>query len=174
MAEARGTTWWSEELASLMENSLPESSTTTSFEDVRKSSSSEEVEVGESLKEHAVGFLMAWCEILMELGRGCRDILQQNFFNEDSYLVQKLRGPCSKLSKRLSFLNDFLPEDRDPLLAWSIVFTVFLLAFAGFFLDSTQLNSIYFFILFIWYLLVVLVYFTLMVPQLQSILILIQ
>jgi len=142
MAEARGTTWWSEELASLMENPLPESSTTTSFQDVRKSS--EEVEVGESLKEHAVGFLMAWCEILMELGRGCRDILQQNFFNEDSYFVQKLRGPCSKLSKRLSFLNDFLPEDRDPLLSWSIVFTVFLLAFAGFLI---QLHLF----LFIWY-----------------------
>lgn len=139
MAEARGTTWWSEELASLMENPLPESSTATSFQDVRKSaSSSEEVEVGESLKEHAVGFLMAWCEILMELGRGCRDILQQNFFNEDSYLVQKLRGPCSKLSKRLSFFNDFLPEDRDPLLSWSIVFTVFLLAFAAISVDSNH------------------------------------
>jgi len=153
MAEARGTTWWSEELASLMENPLPESSTATSFQDVRKSaSSSEEVEVGESLKEHAVGFLMAWCEILMELGRGCRDILQQNFFNEDSYLVQKLRGPCSKLSKRLSFFNDFLPEDRDPLLSWSIVFTVFLLAFAGFLIQL---------LLFIYLVLVVvLVYFT--------------
>ncbi|PNX55243.1 hypothetical protein L195_g048870 [Trifolium pratense] len=101
MAEARGTrtTWWSEELASLMENPIQETTpSTTSFE-VRKS---EEVitESGggeESLKEHAVGFLMAWCEILMELGRGCRDILQQNFFNQDSYVVKKLNGPFSKV-----------------------------------------------------------------------------
>ncbi|GAU35330.1 hypothetical protein TSUD_337220 [Trifolium subterraneum] len=133
MAEARGTTWWSEELASLMENPIQETTPSTTSFRVRKS---EEVvtESGggeESLKEHAVGFLMAWCEILMELGRGCRDILQQNFFNQDSYIVKKLSGPCSKVSKRLRFLNDFLPEDRDPVHAWSIVLTVFLLAFAG-------------------------------------------
>ncbi|CAJ2632662.1 unnamed protein product [Trifolium pratense] len=142
MAEARGTrtTWWSEELASLMENPIQETTpSTTSFE-VRKS---EEVitESGggeESLKEHAVGFLMAWCEILMELGRGCRDILQQNFFNQDSYVVKKLNGPFSKVSKRLNFLNDFLPEDRDPLHAWSIVLTVFLLAFAAISVDSNH------------------------------------
>lgn len=113
-----------------MENPIPETVSTTSFQ-ARKS---EEVvnESEETLKDHAVGFLMAWCEILMELGRGCRDILQQNFLNEDSYVVTKLRGPCSKVSKRLRFLNDFLPEDRDPLHAWSIVLTVFLLALAGF------------------------------------------
>jgi hypothetical protein len=138
MAEARGTTWWSEELASLMENPIQETTpSTTSFE-VRKSEELVTESVGgeESLKEHAVGFLMAWCEILMELGRGCRDILQQNFFNQDSYVVKKFSGPFSKVSKRLSFLNDFLPEDRDPVHAWSIVLTVFLLAFAGLLLNS--------------------------------------
>ncbi|KAK2364084.1 alpha/beta-Hydrolases superfamily protein [Trifolium repens] len=143
MAEARGTTWWSEELASLMENPIQETTpSTTSFE-VRKSEELVTESVGgeESLKEHAVGFLMAWCEILMELGRGCRDILQQNFFNQDSYVVKKFSGPFSKVSKRLSFLNDFLPEDRDPVHAWSIVLTVFLLAFAAISVDSNHETS---------------------------------
>lgn len=133
MAEVRGTTWWSEELASLMENPM-ETPPTTSFE--VKRSEQEASESGETLKDHAVGFLMAWCEILMELGRGCRDILQQNLLNEDSYVVRKFREPCSKVSKRLRFLNDFLPEDRDPLLAWSIILTVFVLALAGFLIQS--------------------------------------
>ena len=67
----------------------------------------------------------------MELGRGFRDILRQNLMNEDSYVVRKFGGPCSKVSKRLRFLNDFLPEDRDPVHAWSVVFFVFILALAG-------------------------------------------
>lgn len=138
MAEPRGTTtWWTDELASLMEHPLPEQAPSTASFEVRKPEQEVVTESGEeTLKEHAVGFLMAWCEILMEFGRGCRDIiLQQNFLNEDSYVVKKLSGPCSKVSKRLRFLNDFLPEDRDPVQAWSIVFTVFLLAFAGFFIS---------------------------------------
>ncbi|KAL5059953.1 hypothetical protein RYX36_031557 [Vicia faba] len=141
MAEPRGTTtWWSEELASLMENPLPEQTPSTASFEVPKSEQEPVTESGEeSLKEHAVGFLMAWCEILMEFGRGCRDIiLQQNFLNEDSYVVKKLSGPWSKVSKRLRFLNDFLPEDRDPVQAWSIVLTVFLLAFAAISLDSNH------------------------------------
>ncbi|KAJ1395968.1 Alpha/Beta hydrolase fold [Sesbania bispinosa] len=132
MAEVRGTKWWSEELASLMEDPAKIPST-TSFEMEYVANES-----GESLKDHAVGFLMAWCEILMEFGRGCRDILQQNLLNEDSYVVRKLGGPCAKVSKRLSFLNDFLPEDRDPLQAWSVVFTVFILALAAISVDPNH------------------------------------
>lgn len=136
MAEVRGTTtWWSEELASLMENPM-ETPQTTSFE--LKRSEQETTESGETLKDHAVGFLMAWCEILMELGRGCRDILQQNLFNDDSFVVRKFREPCSKVSKKLRFLNDFLPEDRDPLQAWSIILTVFVLALAAIIIDPNH------------------------------------
>lgn len=144
MAEVRGTNSWSEELASLVDDpgvrysgDPMEMSYTTSFEVSRRSEYSASAESegsgGESLKDQAMGFLMAWCEIVMELGRGCRDILQQNLFNEDSYVVRNLGGPCAKVSKRLRFLNDFfLPEDRDPLQAWSVVFLVFILALAGF------------------------------------------
>jgi len=139
MAEVRGRDTWTEELASLIEDSGvhyggdPNASSAASFE-VRRSvyaPQSESVESGESLKEQALGFVMAWCEILLELGRGFRDILRQNLMNEDSYVVRKFGGPCSKVSKRLRFLNDFLPEDRDPVHAWSVVLFVFILALAG-------------------------------------------
>ncbi|MED6173464.1 hypothetical protein PIB30_059706 [Stylosanthes scabra] len=93
-----------------------------------------EEEGEESFKEQAMGFLMAWCEILMELGRGCRDILRQNLLNEVSFVFRNRAPPCAKVSKRLNFLNDFLPEDRDPFHAWSIVVFVLVLALAGSFL----------------------------------------
>ncbi|OIV92136.1 hypothetical protein TanjilG_18708 [Lupinus angustifolius] len=140
------TSSWSEELASLVEDPgvryggdrNPMSYTTTASFEVSGGESEEGSGGGESLKDQAMGFLMAWCEIVMELGRGCRDILQQNFFNEDSYVVRKFGEPCAKVSKRLSFLNDLLPEDRDPLQAWSVVFFVFVIALAAISVDSSR------------------------------------
>lgn len=129
MAEVRGRDTWTEELASLIEDSgvrYGGDSPPTSFEVHAPQSES-----GESLKEQALGFVMAWCEILMELGRGFRDILRQNLINEDSYVVRKFGGPCSKVSKRLRFLNNFLPKDHDPVHAWSVVFFIFILTLAG-------------------------------------------
>ncbi|XP_061344190.1 uncharacterized protein LOC133290151 [Gastrolobium bilobum] len=143
MVEVRGRNSWTEELASLIEDSgvhyagdPPDMdvSSTASFH-VRSESV---VESRESLKEQVLGFVMAWFEILLELVRGCRDILQQNFINHESYVVKKLRGPCAKVSKRLRFLNDFLPEDRDPLHAWSVVFFVFILALAAISVDPNR------------------------------------
>jgi hypothetical protein len=140
MEEVRGRNPWSwrDELASLVEDSgvryagdpLDFDLSSTASVEVNRSPES-----GETLKEQALGFFMAWFEILLELGRGCRDILRQNLINDDSFLVRKLRGPCAKVSKRLSFLNDYLPEDRDPVHAWSVVFFVFILALAGFLIN---------------------------------------
>ncbi|KAL2323286.1 hypothetical protein Fmac_027665 [Flemingia macrophylla] len=134
MAEVGGRNTWTEELASLIEDSgVHYSGDPTSFQEPQSPSAS-----AESFKEQAVGFVMAWCEILVELARGFRDIMRQNFINEDSFLVNKLRGPCASVSKRLSFLNDFLPEDRDPLHAWSVVFFVFILALAAISVDPSR------------------------------------
>ena len=77
------------------------------------------------------GFVKPCREIVVELGKGYKDIVQQNFLTEDSCVVQKLRGPVQKVSGRLSFLNGYLPEDRDPFHAWSVIIFVFLFAFAG-------------------------------------------
>ncbi|KAG6639950.1 uncharacterized protein LOC122279125 isoform X2 [Carya illinoinensis] len=101
---------------------------TTSSEYVSGDSRTRE---SESLKDQAKGFMMAWGEILLEFGRGCRDIAQQSLLTEDSYLVRKLRRPYSKVSGKLKHLNEFLPEDRDPAHVWSVMFFVFILALAA-------------------------------------------
>lgn len=88
-------------------------------------------EAAESLKDQVKGFLKASAEMLGELGRGCRDIAVQSLGKEDSFVVRKLGGPWKEVSGRLSFLNEYLPEDRDPVHAWLIVISVFLIAFAG-------------------------------------------
>ncbi|KAK7393577.1 hypothetical protein VNO78_22135 [Psophocarpus tetragonolobus] len=122
MAEVRGRDTWR---ASLIEDS-DGGDPVASFESE------------ESFKEQVLGFVMAWCEILVELGRGFGDILRQNLINQDSYLVKKFGGPFSKLSNRFCFLNDFLPEDRDPLHAWSVVFFVFILALLAISVDPSR------------------------------------
>ncbi|KAL9235848.1 hypothetical protein vseg_010581 [Gypsophila vaccaria] len=84
----------------------------------------------EDLKEKIKGFAKAWGELLLDLSVGCKDIVQQSLNAEDSYVVKKFGPFFSKVSSKLRFLNDCLPEDRDPLLAWPVVFFVFILALA--------------------------------------------
>ncbi|KAI4322227.1 hypothetical protein L6164_021938 [Bauhinia variegata] len=98
--------------------------------------------MGESvrLKECITEFMKGAAEMSVELGKGCRDIVKQSLVNEDSFIVRKfgrdsyvakrIRGPCEKFLGKLSFFNEFLPEDKDPLHAWSVIFFVALLAFA--------------------------------------------
>lgn len=139
MSEIRGSSSWSEEFASLVEDSgirymaEPIGISSPSYESTRSDfqveSRNYESEESESLKDQVKGFAVAWGEILLELGRGCRDIVQQNLITEDSYVAQKLRGPCANVLARLSFLNEFLPEDRDPVYAWPVIFFVSILAF---------------------------------------------
>ncbi|CBI16266.3 unnamed protein product, partial [Vitis vinifera] len=72
----------------------------------------------------------------VELVKGCRDIVKQSLGNENSYVVRKFGGHWNRLSRRLSFLNEFLPEDRDPTHAWSVVLFVSVLAFTA--LNNTE------------------------------------
>lgn len=93
------------------------------------------------LKECITEFMKGAAEMSVELGKGCRDIVKQNLLNEDSYVARKfgrnsyfakrIRGPCEKLCGKLSFFNEYLPEDKDPLHAWSVIFFVSFIAFAG-------------------------------------------
>lgn len=92
-------------------------------------------------KECAREFMVGVAEMTVEFGKGCRDIVKQSLVNEDSFVVKnlgrdsyigkRLRGPCAKLFSKLSFFNEYLPEDKDPLHAWSVIFFVFLFAFLG-------------------------------------------
>lgn len=148
MSEVRGSNTWRDELASLVEDSeiqyaaepvgVSTSFDTKSAEFAFDESRGHESEGSESLKDQLKGFAMAWGEILMELGKGCRDIAEQSLLTEDSYIGRKLRKPYAKVSGRLRFLNEFLPEDRDPAHAWSVIFFVFILALAALNVNSTN------------------------------------
>lgn len=80
-------------------------------------------------------------ELTVEFGKGCRDIVKQSLVNDDSFIVKKfgkgsyigkrVREPCNKLLDKLSFFNQYLPEDKDPIHAWSVIFFVSLLALSG-------------------------------------------
>lgn len=86
----------------------------------------------ESLRDQVRGFITATGELMQELGRSCWDIVEQSLEGvEDSYIFRRLRGPVSVAKTKLEFLNDFLPEDRDPIHAWPIVIFVFLFALSG-------------------------------------------
>ncbi|KAL9664691.1 hypothetical protein QQ045_020096 [Rhodiola kirilowii] len=64
-----------------------------------------------------------------------------NFVTDDCYVVQKLRKPCAKVSGKLRILNEFLPEDRDPVLAWPVVFFVSILALSVLNVNTTRHSS---------------------------------
>ena len=136
MSEVRGSSSWRDELASLVSDSGiryaaadPVEVSTSSFD--AGLASREELEQSENFKDQIKGFAIAWGEILVDLARGCKDIVEQNILTEDSYIVRKLRNPCANASAKLRYLNEFLPEDRDPAHAWPVILLVFILALSG-------------------------------------------
>ncbi|XP_072958876.1 uncharacterized protein [Typha angustifolia] len=97
----------------------------------------------ESLRDQVEGFLTATGEMMTELGKGCWEIAKQGLAEaEDAYVVKKLRGPVMEAAERLSFLNEYLPEDRDPVHAWSVVICVFLIAFVALAVSSGSEPSV--------------------------------
>lgn len=149
MTEVTGGSW-TEELASLVEEtgirytldgieSTPKvESRVSEFSAVDRSD-----EESESLKDQLKGFVKAWGELLLGLARGCWDIVRQNLLTEESYIVRKVRGPMANASRRLRFLNDyFLPEDKDPIQAWQVIFFVFTLALAVIYVTTERDTSV--------------------------------
>ncbi|KAM7264386.1 hypothetical protein ACFE04_002069 [Oxalis oulophora] len=122
-----GVPTWHDDLTTLIDTGIKVTSPKFVSEEVMMTSAAEEE--SESVGDQIRGFLKSWGEMLVELGRGCIAIVQQSdMLTDDSFIVQNLGKPLSKASKRLSFFNHYLPEDRDPMLAWPIVFSVFLVA----------------------------------------------
>lgn len=116
---------WRDDLASLVEDTgiiFPGDSTTPDLA---------EEEEAETLKDQIKGFAAAWGELAVELGRGFRDVVQQTILTDDSYIVKKSKAPLADLSHKFRFLNDSLPEDRDPLHVWLVILFVSMLALAG-------------------------------------------
>uniref|UniRef100_A0A0D3HSL4 Uncharacterized protein n=1 Tax=Oryza barthii TaxID=65489 RepID=A0A0D3HSL4_9ORYZ len=50
---------------------------------------------------------------------------------EDSELARRLRGPAVATGKRLSFMNEYLAEDRDPVRCWVVVAAVAFVTLIG-------------------------------------------
>lgn len=86
---------------------------------------------GEHLRFHAVEFAKGFAEMSVEFGKGVKDVVMQTVVSEDSMIGKKLRGPCQKISRKLRFLNEYLPEDRDPVHSWSVIFFVAIIASAA-------------------------------------------
>lgn len=132
MEEIRGVATWQEELASLVDAGLRYDGAPIDLTLDKKRSGFSSVdgsgsEPRETLKDQVTGFMKSWGEMLVELAKGCKDIVKQTVVTEDSFVVRKLRKPA----KKLSFMNEYLPEDRDPIHAWPVIFFVFLLALAS-------------------------------------------
>ncbi|KAL7136605.1 hypothetical protein ABFS83_10G040800 [Erythranthe nasuta] len=102
----------------------------------------DEEETAESLKDQIKGFAKAWGELAVELGRGCRDVVRQTILTDDSYIVKKTKRPLAEVSEKLRFLNEFLPEDRDPVHVWPVIFFVFIVALAVLSVNSKHENAI--------------------------------
>ena len=50
---------------------------------------------------------------------------------EDSELARRLRKRAAATGKRLSFMNEYLPEERDPVRCWLIVAAVAFVTLLG-------------------------------------------
>lgn len=138
---------WTEELASLVEDTGirytgddHHTLSTPSF-DLKAVLEGEKVESDESLKDQMKGFVKAWGEIVVELGKGCKDVVVQSVLTDDSFVVKKVGGPVRIVAGKLSVLNEFLPEDRHPVHAWPVILSVFLLAFSVLFVSIKHDNS---------------------------------
>ncbi|XP_023744921.1 uncharacterized protein LOC111893078 [Lactuca sativa] len=141
---------WTEELASLVEDTgirytgddhTLSGLSTPSFE-LKSAMEGERVESeSESLKDQMKGFVKAWGEIAIELGKGCKDVVLQSVLTDDSYIVKKTKGPCRVVAGKLSVLNDFLPEDRHPVHAWPVILSVFLVALSVLSLNIKHENT---------------------------------
>ncbi|XP_050212748.1 uncharacterized protein LOC126664417 [Mercurialis annua] len=85
-------------------------------------------------------FLKGAAELSVQFGKGCRDIVVQSFGRDDSFLVKnfgrssyigkKFGCGYERICEKLKVFNEYLPEDKDPLHAWSVICLVFVLAFA--------------------------------------------
>ncbi|GAB2272364.1 hypothetical protein Dimus_007189 [Dionaea muscipula] len=151
MSQVGGSRTWREEIASFVEdsdvqykrNSLSIASIDSKGSQFNSVSSNETQKVEpENLTDQVKGFVKAWGELLVDLYRGCRDIVHQSLVTDDSYIVQKFGRPVAKVSGKLRFLNEYLPEDRDPILAWPVIFFVFILALFALNVNSSHDNSV--------------------------------
>ncbi|KAM0924233.1 hypothetical protein ACQ4PT_005008 [Festuca glaucescens] len=120
------TMTWHEELATLVGDAAPAAAVNSAAGG--RGWYGEEDEEGkpeEGWAQQAKGFAQSTAEMLRELGLGVWDVAAQSLAGaEDSELARRLRRPAAAAGKRLSFMNEYLPEDRDPVRCWAVVAAV--------------------------------------------------
>ncbi|XP_057782703.1 uncharacterized protein LOC131000692 [Salvia miltiorrhiza] len=86
-------------------------------------------------------FAKGAAEMSVEFGKGVRDVVKQSVVKDDSEIVRKLKGSYANISRKLSFLNDYLPEDRDPRHAWTVIACVWVFALAALIANANQTTT---------------------------------
>ncbi|XP_051143569.1 uncharacterized protein LOC127259992 [Andrographis paniculata] len=89
------------------------------------------------LREFAKGA----AEMSVAFGKGVRDVVKQSVLKEDSLIVRKFKGPCATISKKLVLLNEYLPEDRDPVRAWTVIASVWFFALTALFVNFVPTST---------------------------------
>ncbi|XP_031400382.1 uncharacterized protein LOC116210602 isoform X1 [Punica granatum] len=109
--------------------------------------------VGElgNMADQVKEFMKGAAEMSVEMAKGCRDIVRQTlgnensflvkYFGKESYIVSRIRGPCEAACQRLKCFNDYLPEDKDPVHAWSVICIVLVLAVAALIVNTENKAS---------------------------------
>ncbi|KAK6138043.1 hypothetical protein DH2020_028207 [Rehmannia glutinosa] len=86
-------------------------------------------------------FAKGAAEMSVEFGKGVRDVMRQSILRDDSVIMRKFKGPCLKILGKLSFLNEYLPEDRDPVHAWTVIACVWVFLLAVLIVNITQTTT---------------------------------
>lgn len=120
MSEVKESTAWRGEYTGSLANGSTYSS----------SSAGKAAEIGD-WKFQVAEFAKGAAEMSVEFGKGVRDVVKQTLLREDSVIMRKLKGPCLKIWGKLGFLNEYLPEDRDPVHAWTLISCVLIITLAG-------------------------------------------
>lgn len=97
---------------------------------IRYSSAAVDAAAGD-WKFQVAEFAKGAAEMSVEFGKGVRDVVNQTVLREDSVIMKKFKGPCLKVFGKLRFLNEYLPEDRDPVHAWTVIACVSIVVLAG-------------------------------------------
>lgn len=94
-------------------------------------------------------FSKAAAEIAVEFGKGCRDIVRQSLGNRDAVLgrsLEKVRESflgkrMTQLRGKLGIVNEYLPEDKNPIHAWSVIVSITILALAVVYVNTETTPS---------------------------------
>ncbi|GAB4836418.1 hypothetical protein Ancab_001330 [Ancistrocladus abbreviatus] len=124
MSETDEPKTWKQELASLVDYTG-----TGNFNDDGDDTGNPGYSPTGNVRETISEFAKGVGEMSVELGKSFVGVMKQSLGDRDSFVVRKFGKPCGVICGKLSFLNEYLPEDRDPLHSWTVILTIFFVAF---------------------------------------------